>query len=140
MAFPGPHHPPQMPKPPKLPVPLTTDYFDQRLRPIFILCVATLALTLTVSVGYVFISWRRSHSQYRRTSTTRGQWPSPSGDGAPSRSGDGADIESYPYTINSAGSPLTSTLNAGNNPYSTEPWQWVSTSRTPEMAAPATGD
>ncbi|EYE94884.1 uncharacterized protein EURHEDRAFT_402991 [Aspergillus ruber CBS 135680] len=135
MAFPGPHHPPQVPKPPKLPVPLTTDYFDQRLRPIFILCIATLSLTLTVSVGYV-----RSRNQYRKTSTTRGPWPTPSGDGAPSRSGDEADIESYPYTINGAGSPPASTLNAGNNPYSTEQWQWISTSRTPEMETPATGD
>ncbi|BCR91953.1 uncharacterized protein ACHE_70796A [Aspergillus chevalieri] len=64
MAFPGPHHPPQMPKPPKLPVPLTTDYFEQRLRPIFILCVATLALTLTVSVGYVYVSTLLSICRY----------------------------------------------------------------------------
>lgn len=64
MAFPDPHHPPQLPKPPKLPVPLTTDYFDQRLRPIFILCIATLSLTLTVSVGYVYVSLHSRPATY----------------------------------------------------------------------------
>lgn len=52
-----PPQPPQAPRPPKFPVPLTTDYFDQRLKPIFILCVATLALTLTTSAAYLYHSF-----------------------------------------------------------------------------------
>ena len=61
MAFgPNPHTPtaqPGFPAPtstPRLPVPVTVDVLDQRLRPIFVLSIATLGFLTITTLGYVY--------------------------------------------------------------------------------------
>lgn len=39
---------------PRLPVPVTVDVLDQRLRPIFILSIATLGFLTITTLGYVY--------------------------------------------------------------------------------------
>lgn len=39
---------------PRLPVPVTVDVLDQRLRPIFILSIATLGFITITALGYVY--------------------------------------------------------------------------------------
>jgi hypothetical protein len=54
---PNPPTPPTHPAPtstPRLPVPVTVDVLDQRLRPIFILSIATLGFITVMTLGYVY--------------------------------------------------------------------------------------
>lgn len=44
--------PPNAPNGPKLPTPLTVDVLEQQLRPIFILCIVTLAFSVASSYLY----------------------------------------------------------------------------------------
>lgn len=52
--------PPNAPNGPKLPTPLTVDALEQQLRPIFILCIVTLAFSVASSLAYLYGNLMRS--------------------------------------------------------------------------------